>query len=188
MHRSVATAVCGRRSKYLVVLFWIVMVVILGSLAAKLADVENNEASSWLPDDAESTRAIEEQTAFMSPDTIPAVVVYEREGGLTPADLEKAQAAAMAFRPLPLKAEANVVDEPEGDWGASQPAGVRSDTQLVQKAQALLAASGFDAGPPDGKAGPKTRAAVALFQRAAGLPVTGEVDRRLVAALQARSI
>jgi RND superfamily putative drug exporter len=100
MHRSVATAVCGRRSKYLVVLFWIVMVVILGSLAAKLADVENNEASSWLPEDAESTQAIEEQAAFMSPDTIPAVVVYEREGGLTPADLEKAQADVATFGEL----------------------------------------------------------------------------------------
>ena len=39
MHRSVATAVCGRRTKYLVILFWVVMTVVLGSLASKLPDV-----------------------------------------------------------------------------------------------------------------------------------------------------
>jgi RND superfamily putative drug exporter len=100
MHRSVATAVCGRRTKYLVILFWVVMTVVLGSLASKLPGVENNEVSSWLPGDAESTKAIEAQTAFMSPDTLPAVVVYERAGGLTEADIAKATEDAESFRAL----------------------------------------------------------------------------------------
>jgi RND superfamily putative drug exporter len=100
MHRSVATAVCGRRTKYLVILFWVVMVGVLGSLAAKLPGVENNEVSSWLPGDAESTKAIEAQAAFMSPNTLPAVVVYERTGGLTEADIAEATEDAESFRAL----------------------------------------------------------------------------------------
>ena len=51
--------------------------------AAKLADVQNNEASSWLPASAESTRALEKLGPFQDPNAIPTIVVYERDGGLT---------------------------------------------------------------------------------------------------------
>nr|CAA9331511.1 MAG: putative membrane protein [uncultured Nocardioidaceae bacterium] len=100
MHRSVANAVCGRVTKWLVVVFWVAAAAGLGLFASQLPEVENNEISSWLPGDAESTKAIEAQTAFMSPNTIPAVVVYERAGGMTPADMEKAAADAAAFGDL----------------------------------------------------------------------------------------
>jgi len=100
MHRSVANVVCGRRTKFLVVLFWVAATIGLVPLAFSLANVENNEMASWLPGDAESTRALEAQMSFMSPDTLPAVVIYERTGGLTPGDLEKAEADAAAFRAL----------------------------------------------------------------------------------------
>ena len=39
--------------------FWIVAVVGLGGFAGKLTEVQNNEASSWLPGNAESTQALE---------------------------------------------------------------------------------------------------------------------------------
>ena len=100
MHRSVADAVCGRVTKWLVLLFWIAATVVLGSFAARLPDVVNDELSSWLPGDAESTRAIDAQRAFMSPNTIPAVVVYEREGGITEADMREAAADAATFGQL----------------------------------------------------------------------------------------
>jgi len=48
--------VCGRRSKYLVVVFWILVVAALGGLAGKLQGAEKNDASSYLPSSAESTR------------------------------------------------------------------------------------------------------------------------------------
>jgi len=38
--------VCGRRSKYLVVAFWILVVAAVGSLAGKLQGAEKNDASS----------------------------------------------------------------------------------------------------------------------------------------------
>ena len=48
--------VCGRRSKYLVVVFWILVVAALGSLAGKLQGAEKNDASAYLPSSAESTQ------------------------------------------------------------------------------------------------------------------------------------
>ncbi len=58
--------VCGRRSKYLVVAFWILVVVALGSLAGKLQGAEKNDASSYLPASAESTQELNEQNLFQS--------------------------------------------------------------------------------------------------------------------------
>ncbi len=55
-------------------------------------DEQDNQASSWLPESAESTRALEELTAFQDPDAIPTVLVYERAEGLTGADVAAATA------------------------------------------------------------------------------------------------
>jgi len=85
MNRSAAGLITGRRTKYVVVLFWLVLVAIAAPLAGKLTDVEKNEAKSWLPGGAESTQVLDAQQAFASPNTIPAVLVYERGSGLTPA-------------------------------------------------------------------------------------------------------
>ncbi len=54
---------------------------------SQLVDVQNNEASSWLPQSAESTKVVEELTGTVNPDDIPTLVVYQRDGGLTQADL-----------------------------------------------------------------------------------------------------
>ncbi|MFH8491523.1 MMPL family transporter [Streptomyces longisporoflavus] len=83
--RGVAWLVCGRRTKWLVVLFWLVVIVAAAPLAQKLTDAQDNQASSWLPGSAESTQVLEISEDFR-PEQIPAIVVYAREGGLTPAD------------------------------------------------------------------------------------------------------
>jgi RND superfamily putative drug exporter len=86
MHRQIAGKLTGPITKWIVAAFWIILVVGLGGFAQKLTDVQNNEASSWLPSSAESTAALEKLDAFQDPNTIPTVVVYERKGGLTEAD------------------------------------------------------------------------------------------------------
>src|SRR3954467_1772361 len=87
---SAATRVIvGRRTKWLVLLFWIVLVAVAGPLAGKLTGAEKNDAKNWLPGKAESTKVLDLQTAFQSPNTIPAVVVYERASGLTAQDKAK---------------------------------------------------------------------------------------------------
>ena len=89
MSNAATRIIVGRRTKYLVLLFWLVVVGFAGPLAGKLTDVEKNDAKSWLPGKAESTQLLDEQKAFRSPNTVEAVVVYERASGLTPGDKTK---------------------------------------------------------------------------------------------------
>ncbi len=98
MGRSFAARVSHRRFKWVVLVFWLVLAAASGPLAGGLTDEQDNEVSSWLPGDAESTRAIELQAELGSdPDVIQAVVVYERTAGLTDADLAAVEADAAAF-------------------------------------------------------------------------------------------
>lgn len=93
--------ICGRRSKYLVVAFWILAVAALGSLSGKLQGAEKNDASSYLPSSAESTQEMNEQNLFQSKNLNPALVVYLRSTGVTAADRRKADADARYFASLP---------------------------------------------------------------------------------------
>ena len=93
--------VCGRRTKWVIVAFWLLVVVALGSLAGKLQGAEKNDASSYLPGSAESTQELNEQAAFQSKNYNPALVVYVRDTGVTAADIAKANADARFFATLP---------------------------------------------------------------------------------------
>jgi RND superfamily putative drug exporter len=101
MHREIAGLLTGPRIKYVVVLFWLVLLAIAGPLAGKLMGAEKNDAKSWLPGSAESTQVLDAQAAFVSPNTIPAVLVYERSSGLTPADQAKIAADLKTFSAYP---------------------------------------------------------------------------------------
>ncbi len=96
------TIICGRRSKYLVVAFWLVVVAVTGSLAGRLQGAEKNDASAYLPASAESTQELNEQAAFQSKNYNPALVVYVRDSGVTAADVAKADADARYFATLPV--------------------------------------------------------------------------------------
>ncbi len=100
MTRSFAGAVCGRRVKWVVLAFWIVVTVVLGGFGAQLADVEDNETVNWLPGSAESTQALVKVTAFRSDTTLDAVMVYQRDGGITADDVAAAQADIAEFEEM----------------------------------------------------------------------------------------
>ena len=87
MHRQIAGKLTGRVTKWLVLVFWILVVAVAGPLAGKLTDVQDNQASSWLPASAESTKALDKLAPFQNENDIPTVVVYEKSAGLTKADL-----------------------------------------------------------------------------------------------------
>ncbi len=55
-----------------------------------------------------------------------------------------------------------------------------ADAPTVMYVQLRLRALGYDAGPVDGIAGPKTRAAIKAFQSSERLTVDGELSRSLV--------
>ena len=98
---GVARLVCGRWTKWIVLAFWVVVLAVAAPMAGKLTGVEKNDNSAWLPGNAEATQVADLQTQFMPDDIIPAVIVYERTGGLTAADRQKAQADAGAFASVP---------------------------------------------------------------------------------------
>ena len=50
------------------------------------------------------------------------------------------------------------------------------DRPELARIQTALTEAGHDAGPADGLTGPRTVAALRSFQRAHGLPITGEPD------------
>src|SRR3712207_2254081 len=81
----------GRRAKWLVLAAWLAIVVgaLAAQLPAKFSDAENNESTSFLPGDAESTRALTEVERLQDGEQAPIIIVYRREGGLTSADRQR---------------------------------------------------------------------------------------------------
>lgn len=78
--RRVAAAPSGRRSKWLVLAAWLILVMALGPLAGKLGDVEDSSANAFLPRGAESAQVNTELERFRDDTVLPAVVVYTGEG------------------------------------------------------------------------------------------------------------
>jgi RND superfamily putative drug exporter len=96
--RAIVSIPSGRRTKWVVLVLWVAILAVAGPLAGKLMSAEKNDAQAWLPAQAESTRVLAVQSEFLSPNVFPAVVVYDRPGGLTAADRAKATADAARFR------------------------------------------------------------------------------------------
>jgi RND superfamily putative drug exporter len=81
----------GRRAKWIIFAAWLVIVVgsLAANLPAKYSDAENNESTTFLPADAESTAVLQEVEALTGGEQAPIVVIYRREGGLTAADRQR---------------------------------------------------------------------------------------------------
>ncbi|MFF4654557.1 MMPL family transporter [Streptomyces sp. NPDC001381] len=109
MLRELASLPSGRVAKWVVVALWAALLVPALMLAGRLGEVEENDNAAWLPGNAESTSVVDRAGRFQPADTLPAIVVYDRPGGVTAADLAKARADAEAFQDLE-----NVVGRPEG--------------------------------------------------------------------------
>jgi RND superfamily putative drug exporter len=70
-----------------VVLGFLIVAGPLGMLAGKTAEVQENDNAAYLPQTAEATWVQDRVAAFSGTEATPAVIVYARSGGLTPADL-----------------------------------------------------------------------------------------------------
>src|SRR4051794_9878518 len=116
--RMLARIVTGRRTKWLVLLAWVILLVALAPVGQKLSQVTDNRTESFLPPNAESTAALRVQEArFPGGETVSGLVVYRRAGGLTPADRDTIAAdAAAAAKALPLVGRpSDPVASPGGD-------------------------------------------------------------------------
>ncbi|HEX7280094.1 MAG TPA: MMPL family transporter [Solirubrobacterales bacterium] len=88
MRGSWFTFPAGRRAKWVVFALWFLAIFVASGidLPGKFEEAENNEATSYLPGDAESTKALAKTEALQQGEIAPTVVVFRRDSGLTPAD------------------------------------------------------------------------------------------------------
>ncbi|GEL25094.1 membrane protein [Pseudonocardia sulfidoxydans NBRC 16205] len=126
-------------------LAWLAVGGIGGPFQGRLAEVQTNDSSTFLPADAESTRAAQEQQRFTGAQPLPAVVVYERAGGLTADDLGTIRAhAADAARSPGVESVSPVIPAPDGaaaQFIASYPAQARGELdESIPQLRELLAA------------------------------------------------
>ena len=96
--RGLASIVAGRRTKWAVLVAWIVVGVIATPVGSKLSDVTTDDTESFLPASAESTEVVRKlDHDFPQGETDQAIVVYKRSGGLTSADQQKIVADQQAI-------------------------------------------------------------------------------------------
>ncbi len=76
------------RTRVVIIGLWLVAIFacFAFNLPGKFSDAERNESSSYLPSDAESTRALEATKKLTGGEQAAMVIVYRREGGLTAED------------------------------------------------------------------------------------------------------
>ena len=117
---------------------------------------------------------------------------------LSPAQQKAAKALVATWVPKVAKPSANQLATIPDAWKNKAPAVVTGrqtgsqafavNQQTIAKAQSMLGALGYNAGPADGQMGPMTRTAIRNFQEVAGMQVTGKVDKALIDALNMRVI
>ncbi len=90
------------RTRVVIIGLWLVAVFVCFSfnLPGKFSDAERNESSSYLPSDAESTRALEATKRLTRGEQAAMVIVYRREGGLTAADRRRIAANVVRLNAL----------------------------------------------------------------------------------------
>src|SRR5689334_13755594 len=126
MQRQIAGKLTGRVTKWIVLVTWIVIIGASSGFSQKLADVQDNEAASWLPTSAESTKALNKLAPFQDQNDIPTTLVYYRAGGLTPGDL-----AAIRAQVPKIQAMDGVVGQVRAP-DPSIPATISSDREVAQ--------------------------------------------------------
>jgi RND superfamily putative drug exporter len=80
-----------RIPKFFVLALSLVVVIGLGPFSGKFEDAQENEATSFLPGDAESVRALKAIEQFSDGQVAAAVTIVTRDGGLTDEDREAAE-------------------------------------------------------------------------------------------------
>jgi RND superfamily putative drug exporter len=130
MRGSLFTFPAGRRAKWVVFALWFIGVFIASgpaNLPGKFEDAESNEATSYLPGDAESTKALKATESLQNGEIAPAVIIFRRESGLTAADR---RTIAEDIEKMTAKRFPGVV--PDGATAAA--GGKHQDTQATSEA------------------------------------------------------
>ncbi|MBD3944707.1 MMPL family transporter [Nocardioides ganghwensis] len=124
MHRRIAGSLTGPVTKWIIFAVVVVVTGFMGMFSTQLVDVQNNEASSWLPESAESTQVLDELSESVDPNDIPTLVVYHRDGGLTDDDLAQLEADGPEIAEMDGVTEQGVLTPAAAEAAAAQGAPV----------------------------------------------------------------
>ena len=114
-----ARFVAGPRTKWLTLGVWlaVIFVSVGAQLPVKFMEAEENESTSFLPGDAESTRALEASEKLQDGERAAMVVVYRRDGGLTPQDRRQIRRDLAELNRLELAGASPFAPVPAGSRG-----------------------------------------------------------------------
>ncbi len=91
----------------------------MAGVPEKYTDAQENESTSFLPGDAESTKALLAAEDLQGEELAPAVILYRRESALTAADREKILADVQALDHSASRASSRMVRRPRPVVGAA---------------------------------------------------------------------
>jgi putative drug exporter of the RND superfamily len=100
VRRRLLTLPSGPHLKWVFLGIWLLIAFAIGAgnLPAKFDDAQNNESSSFLPGNAESTKALAASKEIQGNELLPLVIVYKRdEGKLTRADFARIETDRQAL-------------------------------------------------------------------------------------------
>jgi RND superfamily putative drug exporter len=110
--RKLASIVAGRRSKWAVLVVWLVAIFAVFPLGSKLSNETTDSTESFLPASAESTEVVRRlEHDFPQGQTDTGIVVYQNQHRLTAADKQKILADAQAIQSAG-KDKINLVEPP----------------------------------------------------------------------------
>ena len=89
----------------LLLIAWVAVGYFGGLAQGRLSQVTTNDQASFLPINAESTRAAEEAQAFVEDEVLPGLVVVRGDGQVTPEQLEQVQALAVELPGIELEGQ-----------------------------------------------------------------------------------
>jgi RND superfamily putative drug exporter len=89
--RRIIGFITGRRTKWLILVGWLVAVAVAVPVGGKLFTSTQDSYETYLSSEAESTKVLQALKKFPGGDTDPMVVVYVRQSGVIPADRTRAE-------------------------------------------------------------------------------------------------
>jgi putative drug exporter of the RND superfamily len=140
--RSLAELPGGRRTKFAVIVVWLLVLVAIGPLSGKFEDAQENDPADYLPANAESVKTLDRLDGFPSDDEADAITVFHRDGGLTGEDTAAIQQVRGAINTRVRTAINSVRPETVAETGPAQISGDGATALLTTPITVPEAASG----------------------------------------------
>jgi RND superfamily putative drug exporter len=140
--RSLAELPGGRRTKFAVIVVWLLVLVAIGPLSGKFEDAQENDPADYLPANAESVKTLDRLDGFPSDDEADAITVFHRDGGLTGEDTAAIQQVRGAISTRVRTAINSVRPETVAETGPAQISGDGATALLTTPITVPEAASG----------------------------------------------